>query len=416
MTQTHPSGESWLARNSSTLIGLGIVAASAVLYWFAARGFDAGRGDFFYLADAFLHGRTWLDFQPGPYDVIPIDGHFYVPFAPFPAVVLMPVVAVLGAVTADQVESGINAVLAASGVGLCWMLLGRIGVRGLVDRLVLAVLFGFSTQILWVTTRGGVWHTGHLIATILTFLCLIELYGRQRGWIIGLFAGAAFLTRAPLAFAIPFYALMLEPRPTLPSTEVVGGYIGSAVRSTQMRQWLALGLGVLPSIVLFFAYNQVRFGTPLESGYALATLPEFLERQRALGLFSLAHVPMNLDLFLLHLPSVIPAFPFFKPDGLGLSVLITSPGLLFASRADWHRPRAWWLLGATIAVLIPTLLYYGGGWLQFGYRYFLDSVPFVIALCGLAAVYRGGVGLGWRVLVAFGVVVGGYGVYWADKI
>ncbi len=72
-----------------------------------------------------------------------------------------------------------------------------------------------------------------------------------------------------------------------------------------------------------------------------------------------------------------------------MSVLITSPGLLFATQADWRRPRAWWLLGATIAVLIPTLLYYGGGWLQYGYRYFLDSVPFVIALCGLAAVHRG---------------------------
>ena len=48
------------------------------------------------------------------------------------------------------------------------------------------------------------------------------------------------------------------------------------------------------------------------------------------------------------------------------------------------------LLGATVAVLIPTLLYYGGGWLQYGYRYFLDSVPFVMALCGLAAAPDGG--------------------------
>ena len=45
------------------------------------------------------------------------------------------------------------------------------------------------------------------------------------------------------------------------------------------------------------------------------------------------------------------------------------------------------LLGAVVAVLIPTLLYYGGGWLQYGYRYFLDSVPFVIALCGSAAAH-----------------------------
>ena len=103
--------------------------------------------------------------------------------------------------------------LAAGGVGLCWMLLGRVGVRTLFERLALTILFGFSTQILWVTVRGGVWHTGQLIATILTLLCLIELWGRQRAWIIGVLAGAAFLTRAPLAFAIPFYMLMLEARP-----------------------------------------------------------------------------------------------------------------------------------------------------------------------------------------------------------
>ena len=400
----------------ATVVGIAVVAVSALIYWLADRGFDAGRGDFFYLADAFLHGRTWLTFQPGPYDVIIIDGRFYVPFAPFPAIVFMPLVAVIGAVRADELESGIDAVLAAGGVGLCWMLLGRIGVRRLVDRLALTILFGFSTQIIWVTTRGGVWHTGHLIATILTFACLVELYGRQRAWLIGLFAGAAFLTRAPLAFAIPFYGLMLDIRPVLPSRDVIAGYIGSAARSTRIRRLTGLTLGVLLAVVLFLAYNQVRFGSAWESGYGLATLPEFLQRQRALGMFAIAHLPMNLDLFLTHLPSVIPVFPFFRPDGLGMSVLLTSPGLLFATRADWRRPRAWWLAGATIVVLIPTLLYYGGGWLQYGFRYFLDSVPFVIALCGLAAVRRGTVGAGWMALIAFGTVVMGFGVYWADKI
>ena len=398
------------------LVGWALVAASAVAYWLADRGFDAGRGDFFYLADAFLHGRTWLTFQPGPNDVILSGGHVYVPFAPFPAIALMPLVAIIGATTADQVETGINALLAAAGVGLCWMLLGRIGVKGIVDRLALAILFGFSTQILWVTTRGGVWHTGHLIATILTFGALIEVFGKQRAWLIGLLAGTAFLTRPPLAFAIPFYALMLDARPTLPNTDVAGAYVRSVARSARYRGWILLALGVLPSLIAFFAYNQIRFGSPWESGYALATLPPFLEQLRRRGLFSLAHLSMNIDYFLLHLPQPIAQFPFFKPDGLGMSVLITSPGLLFASQADWRKPRAWWLLGATIGVLIPTLLYYGGGWLQYGYRYFLDSVPFVMALCGLAAVHRGRVGTGWKVLIGFGVVVGAMGVYWADKI
>jgi hypothetical protein len=399
--------------STDVLVGLAVVGVSAVLYWLANRGFDATRGDLFYLADAFLHGRASLDIRLGPNDVILAGDQYYVPFAPFPAVALMPIVALVGPVTADQLEPGINAVLAAAGVGMCWWLLSRIGVARLTDRLWLAALFGFSTQILWVTTRGGVWHTGHLVATILTFGCLIELFGRQRALLVGLLAGAAFLSRAPLAFAVPFYALLLEPRFVHGVAEVAGGYVARAGRWLRWRQWALLALGVLPSIVAFFLYNQVRFGTPFESGYALATLPPFLEEQRAKGLFSIAHIPMNLDYFLFHLPRRIPEPPFFRPDGLGLSVFITSPGLLFATQADWRRPRSWWLLGATIAVLIPTLLYYGGGWLQYGYRYFLDSVPFVMALCGLAAVWRDGVGVGWRLLIVFGCLVGAAGVYWA---
>jgi hypothetical protein len=400
---TDPDGGVAPRVERDTWLGLGVVAVAAVLYWLAAKDFDALRGDFFYLADAFLHGRTWLEARPGPNDVILIDGRSYVPFAPFPAVALMPLVALIGPAGADQIESGVNALLAAAGVGLCWWLLRRIGVTSVVDRLWLVVLYGFSTQILWVTTRGGVWHTGHLVASILTFAALIELWGRRRAILVGLLAGAAFLTRAPLAFAVPFYALLLEPgRPTL--------------RDLPWRRWIWLAVGVAPAIVAFFAYNQLRFGTPLESGYALATLPPFLEAQRERGLFALAHIPMNLDYLLVHLPAPTGTFPFFQPDGLGMSVLLTSPGLLFAVRADWRQPRAWWLAGATIAVLIPTLLYYGGGWLQYGYRYFLDSVPFVMALCGMAAVHRGGVSWPWRAAIAFGTVVMAFGVYFAYNL
>lgn len=397
------------------LIGWLVILDAALVYWLCNRFFDAYRGDFFYLADAFLHGRTWLDFQPGPFDVIAIDGRFYVPFAPFPAIALMPLVALIGPVTADQLEPMINAGLAAAAVGLCWVLLGRIGVPRLRDRVALVILFGFSTQILWVTSRGGVWHTGHLIATILTLGCLIELWGRQRALLIGLLAGAAFLTRAPLAFAVPFYALLLDPWRSTPTPAVVGGYVARA-RRIPWRAWTWLAVGVLPSIGFFFLYNQLRFGSPLESGYALAGLPPFLEDLRRQGLFSVSHVGMNIDYLFLHLPTVIDGFPFIRPDGLGMSIFVTSPGLFYALRADWRRSTTWLLFGTTVAVLVPTLLYYGGGWFQYGYRYFLDSVPFAMALCGSAAAYRGRIGAGWLVLIAFGVVVMFIGVYWSYNL
>ena len=193
------------------LVGVAVIVVAFFVYWFSNRDFDAGRGDFFYLADAFDHGHTWITRALGPNDVINIDGRIYVPFAPFPAFVLAPLVAITGPVTADQWESGINALLAACVVGLAWWVAGRIGARRLADRLALVLLLGFSTQVWWVTTRGGVWHTGHLVAMILTLLLLAELFGRQRALILGLLVGAAFLTRAPVAFAAPTIALWLIP-------------------------------------------------------------------------------------------------------------------------------------------------------------------------------------------------------------
>ena len=396
-------------------IGLGLAVVAFVVYWLSDRLFDATRGDFFYLADAFLHGRVWLDVRLGFQDVIVRNGHIYVPFAPFPAIALMPVVALFGPVVTDQWETGINAALAASTVALAWWFCARAGVRSLVDRFFLVLLLGFSTPIWWVTTRGGVWHTGQLIATILTLGCLIELWGSRRAWLIGLLAGFAFLTRAPLAFAIPFYALLLaadrvwEPR------------------RWPWRAWFELAAGVLPSLLFFFWYNAARFGSPLESGYVLALLPDWLEAQRKLGLFSTAHIGMNIDYLFLKVPRRIGEFPFFQPDGLGMSIFITSPGLLYAARARWRESRTWWLTGAAVLVLIPTLLYYGGGWLQYGYRYALDSIPFVWALCALAAtsdedrlltVRIGGsaIGTGWKILIMIGVLVGLGGVYWAYNL
>ena len=301
-------------------------AVAALVYWLCARQFDAGRSDFYYLADAFLHGRTWLESAPGPNDVIIIGGRFYVPFAPFPAIAAMPLIALIGPEAADRSEPIINAILAGATVGMCWWLVGRLGVSRLRDRFWLALLFGFSTQILWITTRGGVWHTGQLIATLLTFGCLLELWGKRRAWLIGLLAGAAFLTRAPLAFAVPFYALLLVPALADRPIDSIRGYLDRGARGIPWRAWGLLALGVLPSIVFFFAYNQIRFGSPWESGYALATLPPFLQQQRAVGLFALAHVPMNLDYLFFHLPKLIPDPPFFKPDGLGLIDLPDQPG------------------------------------------------------------------------------------------
>ncbi|MEO5940027.1 MAG: hypothetical protein ABIZ72_03740, partial [Candidatus Limnocylindrales bacterium] len=70
----------------ATRLGLALTLVAALIYWLCNRLFDATRGDFFYLADAFLHGRVWLDVRLGYQDVILRNDHIFVPFAPFPAI------------------------------------------------------------------------------------------------------------------------------------------------------------------------------------------------------------------------------------------------------------------------------------------------------------------------------------------
>jgi hypothetical protein len=220
---------------------------------------------------------------------------------------------------------------------------------------------------------------------------------------MGLLAGAAFLTRPPLAAALPLWAWAALP---------AGGRrrLGPAARSIGL-----VALGFAPAVLFGLWYNWARFGDPLESGYYLAALPAFLDAQRTIGLFSVRHLAMNVDLFLLRVPALQAEFPFFRPDGLGMSVLLTSPGLLVALRAPFRDARAVALAGTFALVMIPNLLYYGGGWLQMGYRYALDAIPFAIALAGMAAARRG---LAWwaKALIAFGVAVGVGSVYWAHNL
>jgi len=402
------------SRSQAAVVGLAVAAVAVLVYWLGNHNFNAGHPDFYYLADAFLHGRTWIDRDLGPYDVIYFAGRVYVPFGLFPAVILTPLVALLGPTGAAELEPVVNAVLAGAGVGLAWWVAGRIGVDRLNDRLMLVVLLGFSTQIWWVTTRGGVWHTGQLVATILTLFLLAELYGRGRPVLMGLLIGAAFLCRAPDAFALPATAIWVAMVSQRQASRMHG--VWAAVRGLPWLGWVQLALGFLPALVLFVSYNVARFGSPLESGYGLAVLPDWLEALRRQGMFSPRHVAMNLEYFLFKLPTFSASFPFFRPDGLGMSVLFTSPGLLLALRAPWRDPRSRILAVAGLLVLVPTLFYYGGGWLQYGYRYFLDSMPFVWALVAMGVVFRGSFKWWHRLMIWAGVVVMTAGVYWAYNL
>ncbi|MGK2960767.1 MAG: hypothetical protein ACSLFK_01335, partial [Gemmatimonadaceae bacterium] len=176
----------------------------------------------------------------------------------------------------------------------------------------------------------------------------------------------------------------------------------SADGDLQPRATEASGRGTTRSVTLLLSglavpllglalYNHARFGDPAETGFGLALLySPALEAARAEGLFSLSHVPKNLFMMLMQGPVPVTgqdgamlAFPLVKPSPWGMGLFFTTPALIYVFRAKLKDPlvQASWL--AVAATLVPIVSYYGIGYVQFGYRYALDFMPFLMILVAL---------------------------------
>ena len=240
-------------------VAIGAVAFAA--YW--VIGFRAGAAppDFFLLADAFLHGRTWIDPATlhAPWDRIDLDGRTYLPFAPLPALVFMPLVALFGVPGTASAQPFINAVLAGTCVALGYAVIRRYDGGVLRDRLWVTALFAFSTPLVTITARGGPWHQGQLLATICSLAAILEAGGRRRGLLLGLLGGAGFLARAPVLLAIPLY---------IRAAATVGDARPGA--RSLVRAATRVAAGTLPALAFALWYNAARFGSVAESGYGIA--------------------------------------------------------------------------------------------------------------------------------------------------
>ena len=80
--------------------------------------------------------------------------------------------------------------------------------------------------------------------------------------------------------------------------------------------------------------------------------------------------------------------PLVMPVDIGTSILLSAPGLLLALFAFRRHARARLSIGTALAVvLIATfnLAHFSQGWVQWGYRFSLDFVPFLLPMVALGA-------------------------------
>jgi hypothetical protein len=164
-------------------------------------------------------------------------------------------------------------------------------------------------------------------------------------------------------------------------------------------------------------YNHARFGSPLEFGHTYLALGNHqpVYQQTQIEQWGLAHyhyLSRNLAVALTGLPELLPRAPWIQISGHGLALWVTTPALLLLL---WPRERhalhrALWLTTALVA--LPSLLYMNSGWFQFGYRFSLDYLVFLVMLLAI-----GGRPLTRAVkgLILAGIVINAFGAATFDR-
>ena len=350
--------------------------------------------NYVYLADAFWHGHTWIDW-PGQFiDALQYNGQHYVIEAPLPALLLMPFEAIFGLATN---QTSLAVVLGAVSIGAAWEMCERLTVSA-VNTVWLCAFLLAGTDLLWCAMLGDVWFIAHVSAVCFTLLAMVELLGKKRGWLVALWAVCAAESRFSMLLAIPVYAYLLLQQPE----ENAQPNLAAAIRSRMISFGVVLAVGA----GLWLAYNRARWGTFGDIGYVqwyhedVVGLPEGSP-------FRWMYLPDQLWSFFVQFPQFSRSFPYVIPSQLGVALTWTSPALLLAFFA--RGPKRWVLAMWVAAFLTaaPNFLYYVNGFAQFGMRHALDFIPFLFVLMALAA--RNGLPVWSRVLIAYSVAVGLWG-------
>ena len=377
-----------------------------------------------YLADALLHGRLYVDGMPAYLESVEFGGHVYMHFAPGPAILCLPFVAVFG--VGGFNIAWLSLLLGAANTALAYRVLRQMGIgRDRRERLWCAALLTFGTVHCFLAALGHGWFLGHVSSWFFLLLGMAFLTTPEEKrkdvhlFLAGVFYGCAVTCRMPnLLGALFFFGFILT----------------RYRRETWLRSLLFFCLGAALPGGLYMAYNYARFGTILDKGYNLTHLKDmhrdlYLQMQalpkgeqlaflqaaekEVGGPLQLRYVAFNLYSIFLLGPEFRTEYPYVIPTLAGVSLTHLSPALYAAGWVDYRKDKLpWFLLATAVVCAVPFLMNYGNGFAQFGMRYAMDFIPYVgiLAAMGLTRKPLGG----WKVaLILLCMLLNMWGpVYW----
>lgn len=355
---------------------------------------------YLYLTKSFISGHVDIPNLPQFYhDKLIFEGRTYIPFPPGASILLLPFVILFENITQQQVSIIIGSI----DIVLTYLLLLNFTSRK--NSLLLSIFLGLGTPFFWSTTVGTTWFFAHVVAIFFLTISLI-LHFKKKDFLSGFFFALASLTRMPLVLAGIFYLF-----------ELWGN----------RKRFIFYLLGAFIFIPSLFTYNYLRFGNIFKTGYSEVylqyaesdypyTIKQLLFKgTKVNGYFDTQNLSMHLYTFLIMPPDInIDAgiVKNIKPSPFGMGILFTSPLLLLALKPKFKKGLEIKLITTASIVAIPSFLHVMQGWVQFGYRFVLDFIVFLMMI--LAMRFKPTkINL---ILIIISVIVNFWGVTWAINL
>lgn len=278
------------------------------------------------LAQAFNHGQLHFLHPIGGAGQDPVlyQGKVYWSEGAFPAIILMPFVALFSLFHAFFYQNYLQWLFI---LGV-WWLVYKIAKNLNYSRQnssLLAFAFTVGSVFVGVASASASWYFAQVVTTFLLFWSLYLYFTRKQHnwWLIGIICGLALLTRPTAAPILIFYFLEI-----LRLNKNWHKRIEDSIR---------LCLPVIGALLLLGLYNFLRFHNPLHAAYKDQVLFPMSLASEAQGLFSYVHIPSNLYSFLLGTPAPVLKssatwtlkFPYLQSNPYGMSIFLTSPYFIY---------------------------------------------------------------------------------------
>lgn len=335
-----------------------------------------------------LEGRIHLTQNP-PWlnELIPIDGKFYVPYPPMPAIVLLPFALVFG----EGIKQQILAHFMGAGIALMSGVLAFQVQKNKTHAIWIGILAAFGTVIWYTSSVGSSWYLGQLTAAFFLTAALLESQVKKRPAIVGVFLGAAYLSRIHTVLSVVFFVYIFR---------------------REIKKIIQLFSGLLPFLIFNAFYNYARFGVFWDKGYVL--IPGVLDEPwYKFGIIHPGYITRHLKVIFTALPVIKEKFPYIFPSLDGLAIWITTPALVFSLFAPFKKPVVKAAVLAAGLIALPVLMHGTFGFAQFGYRFIIDFIPFIFFILAHALPKK--LRLWHWALLVVSVLVNLWGVVWINK-